>query len=61
MFAGLASLPIFGWSLGTLCGSVLDILHEIIAGALGIALLVCSVLVAPKAKESFRVLAVVLT
>ena len=61
-FAGLASLPIFGWSLGTLCGSVLgSILPQIITGALGIALYGMFIaVVAPKAKESFRVLAVVL-
>lgn len=60
-FSGLMSLPIIGWSAGTLCGAVLgNIMPEIITNALGIALYGMFIaVVVPKARENLHVLAVV--
>ena len=60
-FAGLALLPIAGWSAGTLCGAVLgSILPAIVTGALGVALYGMFIaIVTPKAKEDKHVLAAV--
>lgn len=60
-FAGLASLPIIGWSAGTVCGSILgNIMPGIITNALGVALYGMFIaVVVPKAKENIRVLIVV--
>jgi len=61
-FAGLISLPIIGWSAGTLCGAVLgNIMPQIATNALGVALYGMFIaVVVPKARENFRVLIVVL-
>lgn len=61
-FAGLASLPILGWSFGTLCGAILgSILPSLITGALGIALYGMFIaVVAPKSKENKKVLTAVI-
>ena len=60
-FAGLAALPIAGWSAGTLCGSILgSIMPVIFTDALGIALYGMFIaVVVPKARENIHVLAVV--
>ncbi len=60
-FAGLMSLPIIGWSAGTVCGAVLgNIMPEIITNALGIALYGMFIaVVVPKARENLHVLATV--
>ena len=60
-FAGLAVLPIIGWSAGTLCGAILgSIMPLMITNALGVALYGMFIaVVVPKAKEDRRVLAVV--
>ena len=60
-FAGLAALPILGWSAGTLCGSILgSVMPLILTNALGIALYGMFVaVVVPKARENLHVLAVV--
>ena len=61
-FAGLAFLPIIGWSAGTLCGAVLgNIMPEIVTNALGVALYGMFIaVVVPKARENIHVLIVVL-
>ena len=61
-FAGLASLPILGWSAGTFCGAVLgNIMPDIVTNALGVALYGMFVaVVVPKTRESRHVLIVVL-
>lgn len=61
-FAGLASLPIVGWSAGTLCGAILgNVMPLIITNALGVALYGMFIaVVVPKAKENLHVLAVVI-
>lgn len=61
-FGGLMTLPIIGWSLGTLCGAVLgNVMPEIITSALGVALYGMFIaVVVPKARESFNVLITVL-
>ena len=61
-FAGLAIIPIIGWTSGTIVGAVLgNIMPEIITSALGVALygMFISVVV-PKARENIHVLAVVI-
>lgn len=60
-FAGLAALPILGWSAGTLCGSILgSVMPLILTNALGIALYGMFIaVVVPKARENLHVLAVV--
>ena len=60
-FAGLISLPIFGWSAGTVCGAILgNIMPELMTNALGIALYGMFIaVVVPKARENLHVLAVV--
>ena len=60
-FAGLISLPIVGWSLGTLTGAILgNVVPEILANSLGIALYSMFIaIVIPKARENFHVLIVV--
>ncbi len=60
-FAGLASLPVIGWTAGTVTGAILgNIMPEIITSALGVALYGMFIaVVVPKAKEDRRVLAVV--
>lgn len=61
-FGGLMTLPIIGWSSGTLCGAVLgNVMPEIITSALGVALYGMFIaVVVPKARESFNVLITVL-
>ena len=57
-FAGLAALPIIGWSAGTLCGAVLgSIMPLIVTNALGLALYGMFIaVVVPAAKENLHVL-----
>ena len=59
--AGLALLPIIGWTAGTVCGALLGgILPAVIQSALGVALYGMFIaVVVPKAKEDREVLAVV--
>ena len=61
-FSGLISLPIIGWSAGTLFGAVLgNIMPEIITNALGVALYGMFIaVVVPKSKENFHVLIAVI-
>lgn len=61
-FGGLMSLPIIGWSAGTVFGAILgNIMPQIITNALGIALYGMFIaVVVPKAKENLQVLAVVI-
>lgn len=61
-FAGLAIIPIIGWTLGTIVGAVLgNIMPEIITSALGVALYGMFIaVVVPKARENMHVLAVVI-
>ena len=61
-FAGLAIIPIIGWTSGTIVGAVLDnIMPEIITSALGVALYGMFIaVVVPKARENIHVLAVVI-
>ncbi|MDO4485706.1 MAG: AzlC family ABC transporter permease [Bacillota bacterium] len=60
-FAGLAIIPIIGWTSGTIVGAVLgNIMPEIITSALGVALYGMFIaVVVPKARENKHVLAVV--
>ena len=60
-FAGLAVLPIIGWSSGTLCGALLgSIMPSIIQSALGVALFGMFIAVfVPAAKQEKSVLCVV--
>lgn len=62
-FAGLAIIPIIGWTSGTIVGAVLgNIMPEIITSALGVALYGMFIaVVVPKARENMHVLAVVIT
>jgi 4-azaleucine resistance transporter AzlC len=57
-FAGLVSLPIVGWSAGTLCGAVLgNIMPDMITNALGLALYGMFIaVVVPKVRENRHVL-----
>lgn len=59
--AGLAILPIIGWSSGTLCGAILGgIMPEIVQSALGVALYGMFIAVfVPAAKQEKSVFAVV--
>lgn len=61
-FAGLASVPFIGWSLGTLLGSVFgSIMPKSIVSALGIALYAMFIaIVVPGMKEHKSIIAVVL-
>ena len=61
-FAGLAIVPIIGWTSGTIVGAVLgNIMPEIITSALGVALYGMFIaVVVPKARENIHVLAVVI-
>lgn len=61
-FAGLAIIPIIGWTSGTIVGAVLgNIMPEIITSALGVALYGMFIaVVVPKACENIHVLAVVI-
>ena len=61
-FAGLAIIPIIGWTSGTIVGAVLgNIMPEIITSALGVALYGMFIaVVVPKAHENIHVLAVVI-
>ena len=61
-FAGLAIIPIIGWTSGTIVGAVLgNIMPEIITSALGVALYGMFIaVVVPKARENMHVLAVVI-
>lgn len=61
-FGGLMSLPIIGWSAGTVCGDVLgNVMPEMITNALGVALYGMFVaVVVPKAQENLHVLTVVI-
>ena len=61
-FAGLAALPILGWSAGTLCGSILgSVMPLILTNALGIALYGMFIaVVVPKARENRHVLITVI-
>lgn len=61
-FVGLMSLPIIGWSAGTVFGAILgNIMPQIITNALGIALYGMFIaVVVPKARENLQVLAVVI-
>lgn len=61
-FSGLISLPILGWSAGTLFGAVLgNIMPEIITTSLGIALYGMFIaVVVPKARENRHVLITVI-
>ena len=56
------SLPIIGWSAGTVCGAVLgNVMPEMITNALGVALYGMFVaVVVPKAQENLHVLTVVI-
>ena len=60
-YAGLASIPIIGWTSGTVVGAVLgNVMPLMITNALGIALYGMFIaVVVPKAKSSSKVLAVV--
>ena len=61
-FAGLAIIPIIGWTSGTIVGAVLgNIMPEIITSARGVALYGMFIaVVVPKARENIHVLAVVI-
>ncbi|MBQ4105457.1 MAG: AzlC family ABC transporter permease [Clostridia bacterium] len=61
-FAGLTVFPYIGWTLGTLLGAVLgNILPEMIMNALCLAIYGMFIaIVAPKAKESIKLFAVVM-
>lgn len=61
-FAGLAIIPIIGWTSGTIVGAVLgNIMPEIITSALGVALYGMFIaVVVPKARENMHVLVVVI-
>lgn len=61
-FAGLAIIPIIGWTAGTIVGAVLgNIMPEMITSALGVALYGMFIaVVVPKARENIHVLAVVI-
>lgn len=61
-FAGLTVMPYIGWALGTLLGAVIgNVLPSIIMNALCLAIYGMFIaIVAPKAKESVSLLAVVL-
>ena len=61
-FAGLAIVPIIGWTSGTIVGAVLgNIMPEIITSALGVALYGMFIaVVVTKARENIHVLAVVI-
>ena len=61
-FAGLAIIPIIGWTSGTIVGAVLgNIMPEIITSALGVDLYGMFIaVVVPKARENIHVLAVVI-
>ena len=61
-FAGLAIVPIIGWTSGTIVGAVLgNIMPEIITSALGVALYGMFIaVVVPKSRENIHVLAVVI-
>lgn len=60
-FSGLISLPIIGWSAGTVCGAVLgNMMPEMITSSLSVALYGMFIaVVVPKARENLHVLAVV--
>lgn len=60
-FAGLAIIPIIGWTSGTIAGAILgSIMPLIITNALGVALYGMFIaVVVPKARDNFHVLAVV--
>ena len=60
-YAGLAIIPIIGWSSGTIVGAVLgNVMPLIITNALGVALYGMFIaVVVPAAKESFKIMAVV--
>lgn len=60
-YAGLISIPIFGWTAGTIVGAVLgNIMPLIITNALGVALYGMFIaVVVPKARENMHVLTVV--
>lgn len=60
-FAGLAIIPIIGWTSGTIVGAILgSIMPLIITNALGVALYGMFIaVVVPKARDNFHVLAVV--
>lgn len=61
-FLGLATIPYFGWALGTLLGSVIgNILPQIVMSALCLAIYAMFLaVIAPKARTSRAILAVVL-
>lgn len=61
-FAGLAIIPIIGWTSGTVVGAILgNIMPQIITSALGVALYGMFIaVVVPKARENFHVLATVI-
>ena len=60
-YAGLMSIPVLGWTSGTVIGAVLgNIMPLIITNALGVALYGMFIaVVVPKARENMQVLAVV--
>lgn len=60
-FAGLMSLPVAGWTLGTLCGAVLgNVMPSFIVNVLSVALYGMFIaIVVPKAKSDKKVLTVV--
>ena len=60
-YAGLMSIPVIGWTLGTVVGAVLgNIMPLIITNALGVALYGMFIaVVVPKARENVHVLAAV--
>lgn len=59
-FAGLAIIPIIGWTCGTIVGAILgSVMPLIITNALGVALYGMFIaVVVPKARDNFHVLAV---
>lgn len=59
-FAGLAIIPIIGWTSGTIVGAILgSVMPLIITNALGVALYGMFIaVVVPKARDNFHVLAV---
>lgn len=61
-YAGLMSIPVIGWTSGTIVGAVLgNIMPLIITNALGVALYGMFIaVVVPKARENVHVLAVVI-
>lgn len=60
-FLGLATVPYFGWAIGTLLGSVIgNVLPPIVMSALCLAIYAMFLaVIAPKARASFPILAVV--